>query len=80
MKSTGMVRRIDGIGRVVIPKELRTTMGLDEGEPMEIYTDGDRVIFRKHSAYCLFCQSTEAVQSFMNKPICSLCLDELKSN
>lgn len=48
MKSTGIVRRIDNLGRVVLPKELRLTMGLPEGTPMEIYVDRDMIIIRKY--------------------------------
>ena len=48
MKSTGIVRRIDELGRVVIPKELRRTLDLNEGDPMEFYVDGDKVILRKY--------------------------------
>ena len=50
MKATGIVRRIDDLGRVVIPKEIRRTMHIREGDPLEIYTDeGGRVIFKKYS-------------------------------
>lgn len=50
MKATGIVRRIDDLGRVVIPKEIRRTMRIREGDPLEIYTDNDgEVIFKKYS-------------------------------
>lgn len=48
MKPTGIIRRIDDLGRVVIPKELRRTLGLAEGDPMEIFTEGGCVIFRRY--------------------------------
>lgn len=48
MKSTGMIRKIDELGRVVIPKELRRTLGIDNQDPLEIFIDGDKVILKKH--------------------------------
>lgn len=48
MKSTGIVRKVDELGRVVIPKELRRTMGIEEKDPMEIFVDGDKIIFKKY--------------------------------
>ena len=50
MKATGIVRRIDDLGRVVIPKEIRRTMRIREGDPLEIYTNNGEVIFKKYSA------------------------------
>ncbi len=48
MKATGIVRRIDDLGRIVIPKEIRRTLRVSEGDPMEIYMDGDSVVFKKY--------------------------------
>lgn len=48
MKSTGMVRKVDELGRVVIPKELRRTLGIDNQDPLEIYIDGDKIILKKY--------------------------------
>jgi len=53
MKATGIVRRIDDLGRVVIPKELRRTLGMAEGDPLEIFVDGDRIILRKYVPGCI---------------------------
>ena len=50
MKATGMIRRVDELGRVVIPKEIRRTMRIAEGEPLEIYTEGDGLVLKKYSA------------------------------
>ena len=50
MKATGIIRRIDDLGRVVIPKEVRRTLGIKEGDPLEIYTDKDCVCFKKYQA------------------------------
>lgn len=48
MKATGIIRRVDDLGRVVIPKEIRRTMGIKEGDPLEIYTERDAVVFKKY--------------------------------
>ncbi|WP_058301721.1 AbrB/MazE/SpoVT family DNA-binding domain-containing protein [Gorillibacterium timonense] len=74
MKATGIVRRIDDLGRVVIPKEIRSTMGITEGEPLEIFVDGDRIIFRKYTPGCVLCGSTEQLQSVSGKLICRQCV------
>lgn len=48
MKSTGIVRRIDDLGRVVIPKEIRRTLNIREGDPLELFLDGGKVCFQKY--------------------------------
>lgn len=58
MKDTGMTRRVDELGRVVIPIELRRTMGIAEGMPLEIYVDGDSIILRRHIPCCAICGET----------------------
>lgn len=79
MKSTGIVRRIDELGRVVIPKELRRTMGIAEKDALEIYTEGDAIVLKKYEACCSFCGGTDDIEKFRDKPVCSQCLNELKS-
>lgn len=59
MKCTGIVRRVDDLGRVVIPMELRKTMDIKEGDPLEIFVDGDRIIFRKYQPGCMICDSVD---------------------
>lgn len=61
MKATGIVRRIDDLGRVVIPKEIRHTMGIKEGEPLELYTEGDAICFRRYSTLPEIVQTVEAL-------------------
>ena len=77
MKATGIVRRIDDLGRVVIPKEIRRTMRIREGDPLEIYTEGNSVILRKHEASCVFCGSNKKVTLYKDKCICDNCRREL---
>ena len=57
MKSTGITRQVDTLGRVVLPKELRRNMGLDVNDAMEIYVDGDSIILKKYHPSCIFCAS-----------------------
>ena len=72
MKATGIVRRIDDLGRVVVPKEIRRTMRIREGEPMEIFTGREgEIVLKKVKPVCLRCQSEEGLKEL--KPGCYLC-------
>ncbi|MBE3556244.1 MAG: AbrB/MazE/SpoVT family DNA-binding domain-containing protein [Firmicutes bacterium] len=77
MKSTGIVRKVDELGRVVIPIELRRTMNIAERDPLEIYVDEDRIILKKYEPACTFCGSADGVIYFKGKNICSQCLQEM---
>lgn len=77
MKSTGIVRRVDELGRIVIPIEMRRTLGIDEKDTLEIYVEGDSIILRKYQPACTFCGGTGKLASFKGKCICSACLGEL---
>ena len=79
MKSIGIVRKIDELGRFVIPKEIRKTMNLAEEEPLEIFTEGDRIILKKYAPACIFCGEVEGVVSFKNKLVCPECILALSS-
>ena len=78
MKSTGIVRKVDELGRIVIPKELRTTLGIDLKDPLEIYIEGDQIIFKKHEPGCVFCGNARDIEYFEGKNICSDCANQLK--
>lgn len=79
MKATGVIRSVDELGRFVIPKEIRTTMDIRCGDPLEIFVDGtDTVVLKKYLCACVFCQSTEELVDYKGKKICSACLDEIK--
>ena len=78
MKSTGIVRNIDELGRIVIPKEIRTTMGIAKLDPVEISVDGDKIIVTKYCPNCSFCQGEAEVIEFKGRRICKDCLNELK--
>ncbi len=76
MKSTGIVRKIDDLGRMVIPKELRRTMDIDKKDPMEIYVEGDKIILKKYQPGCIFCGNVENTVEFKGKVVCDDCMEE----
>ena len=76
MKSTGIVRKIDDLGRMVIPKELRKTMNIDKKDPMEIYVEEDKIILKKYEPGCIFCGDVEDTVDYKGKIICKNCLED----
>ena len=78
MKSTGMVRKIDELGRIVMPAEIRQTLGLEVRDAMEIFIDGERVILQKYQPSCIFCTNADDLIDFGGKRICPECLAKLK--
>ena len=78
MKSTGIVRKVDELGRVVIPKELRRVMNIDLKDPVEIFTNGEQIIFKKYQPSCVFCDNADDIVVFQGKNICRSCLKKLK--
>lgn len=78
MKSTGIVRKIDELGRIVLPIEIRRTMNLEIKDPLEIYVDNEMIILKKHSSSCVFCGSTDENILYKDKFICKKCLEEIK--
>ena len=78
MKATGIVRKIDELGRVVLPIELRRTMNLEVRDPVEIFMEGDSIVLRKYEAACLFCGGGRQLTLFKGKQICADCLRQLR--
>ncbi len=78
MKSTGIVRRIDELGRVVLPIELRRTLNIDIKDSLEIYVDNSSIILKKYEPACIFCGDATEVVSFKGKNVCKKCLEEMK--
>ena len=79
MKSIGIVRRIDELGRIVIPKELRKKFNIKDGESVEIFTDdGNLIVLKKYEPGCVFCESIHDVTFFENQRVCRECIDRLK--
>jgi transcriptional pleiotropic regulator of transition state genes len=77
MKSTGVVRKIDELGRIVLPSELRRVFGIREGEELEISVDGERVILQKRSDLCLFCGAETPGLEYKGRRLCESCAREL---
>ena len=77
MKSTGVVRKLDNLGRIVIPIELRKTMDIATKDTLEIYTEGDQIILKKYHPACIFCDDARNVKLFKGKLICEKCLREM---
>lgn len=79
MKSTGIVRKVDELGRMVIPKELRKTLDINIKDGLEIYVDGEQIILKKYEPACVFCGEARNVKDYKDKNICSSCLNKLRS-
>ena len=80
MKSTGIVRKMDNLGRIVIPIELRRTLEIAERDPVEIYVEDDRIILKKYEPDCVFCADASNVINYRGKNICKSCLEQLKAS
>ncbi|NLX86497.1 MAG: AbrB/MazE/SpoVT family DNA-binding domain-containing protein [Clostridiales bacterium] len=80
MKSTGIVRKVDELGRVVIPIELRRTLNIAEKDALEIYVDGEHIILKKYEPACIFCGNARDVINYKGKNICPDCAQELKNS
>ena len=77
MKSTGMVRKLDELGRVVIPVELRKTLDIKVNDSIEIYVDEKKIILRKYARGCFLCGEAKETQDFKGKCICIDCIHEI---
>lgn len=78
MKSTGIVRKIDDLGRMVIPIELRKTMDINKKDPMEIFVDEDKIILKKYEPACIFCGNADNTIDFKGKTICEECMQNMQ--
>lgn len=79
MKSTGIVRKVDELGRVVIPIELRRTLNIAEKDSLEIYVEGEKIILRKYEPACVFCGDAQGVEHFKGKNVCRACIQAMQS-
>ena len=79
MKSTGIVRKVDELGRVVLPIEMRRTLDISEKDALEIYVEGENIILRKYQAACVFCDSTKDIINFKGRNVCASCIEKLKN-
>lgn len=78
MKSTGIVRKVDELGRIVLPIELRRVLDIAEKDQIEIYVEGSTIILKKYHPSCVFCDNSKDVVDYKDKIICTSCIEELK--
>lgn len=79
MKPAGVVRKVDQLGRIVLPKSLRKRYQMNEGDPVEILVQGDHIILERYRPKCVFCGSMEEVTEFKERTICKQCLTEMNA-
>ena len=79
MKDTGIVRNIDEMGRLVLPKEMRRKMDIESGDEIEFYAEDDRIVLRKYQPSCLFCGGEVALVEYKGKRLCAECIAEMKA-
>ena len=80
MKATGIVRRIDALGRIVLPKELRKVMDIKDKDPIEIFVSEDKIILGKYQPACTFCGNLDDIEIFKDKKVCNECMTEIRKN
>lgn len=79
MKETGIIRTLDNMGRVVIPREIRKQLDMVNGvDSFEIFMDGDNIVLKKHNPNCVFCNSEEFCIEFENQVVCKACIEKLQ--
>lgn len=78
MKSTGMTRKVDELGRIVLPAEIRQTLDIKTKDPLEIFTHEDTIVLKKYTPGCTFCNEMEGLVNFGERHICAACLEKLK--
>ena len=79
MKSTGVVRKVDELGRIVLPVEIRNILDINPKDAIEIFTDEDKIVLKKYQPACVFCNNLDNVLFFNGKRVCSSCIEKLKS-
>lgn len=77
MKYTGVVRRIDDLGRIVLPVELRRTMELDNGDSLEIFVEDNKIILKKYQPACIFCGNVSDISTYKGRNVCTSCAKEI---
>ena len=79
MKSTGIVRKVDELGRIVLPIEMRRTLDIAERDSLEIYVEGESIILKKYRSACVFCGNTKDLVEFEGKCVCGSCIARLRT-
>jgi len=77
MKSTGIVRKVDELGRIVIPREIRNKFEINEKDPLEIYVEGNSIILKKYEPNCIFCGNTKDLITFKDRLLCPKCVEKI---
>lgn len=77
IKSTGIVRKVDELGRVVLPIELRNKFDIKEKDPLEIFVEGSSIILRKSEPNCIFCGTTRNLKKYADKNVCINCIENI---
>ena len=77
VKPAGVVRKVDQLGRIVLPKSLRKRYQMNEGDPVEILVQGDHIILERYRPRCVFCGSMEQVREFKERHLCAACINEM---
>ena len=78
MKSTGVVRKVDELGRIVLPISIRQTMDINEKDSLEIFTDENKIILQKYQPSCIFCNNADNIVFFNGKRVCEASLKKIK--
>ena len=78
MKATGIVRKVDELGRIVLPISIRQIMDINEKDSLEIFTDENRIILQKYQPSCVFCDDAKDIVVFHGKNICPKCIKALQ--
>lgn len=78
MKKSGIVRKLDDLGRVVIPVEMRRQLNISEKDALEIYLEDEAIVICKHHLECIFCGSVRDVKQFKGRNVCAMCIESLK--
>jgi len=78
MNDIGIVRKLDPVGRIVLPTDLRRKLDIKEGDPLELFVDNGHIYLKKYEPACIFCGEVKGIMSYESKNICKGCMDELK--
>lgn len=79
MKSTGYARKVDGQGRIVLPKSIRNEMDMNIGDDLRFYVDGDMIVLKKYEPSCIFCDKEDEIINYRDKHMCKMCMNDLKT-
>lgn len=80
MKSTGIIRKVDDLGRIVLPIELRRVLDIAERDELEIFMENDRIILQKYEPTCIFCGSSRNLITHQNKNVCQDCINAMTND